>query len=538
MELSLNGLKAKQDWQNAGVALPAFSIEDMRRETAQKPAWVHFGGGNIFRGFIAGLQQTLLEKGLEKTGVIVAESYDEEILEKIYQPYDLLTLMVTLLPDGTMQKQVIGSVAGAYAASSPKIRACFQQSSLQIASFTITEKGYSLYGIDGDYSAIALMDMNGGPAAPQHAMGIAASLLWSRFQSGAFPIAMVSMDNCSRNGEKFRGAVLEMARAWAERQYVSQAFLAYLEDESRVSFPWSMIDKITPRPDQKVKKQLDNLSVEHMEPVLTARKTYIAPFVNAEAPQYLVIEDCFPAGRPAFEAAGVYMTDQETVALTERMKVTTCLNPLHTALAIFGCLLGYRSIAAEMQDADLVSLIRQIGYQEGLPVVDQPGIIDPKAFLDEVVEKRFPNPFMPDTPQRIATDTSQKIPVRFGETIKSYLKRGADECARLTAIPLVLAGWLRYLLGVDDQGKPMEISPDPLLPQLKEKLAGYQLGMKGKNLRGIQQILCNQEIFGVNLYEAGLGEKVEDNFLRLLDGPGAVRRALLQLRRQAEPPHD
>ena len=52
---------------------------------------------------------------------------------------------------------------------------------------------------------------------------------------------------------------------------------------------------------------------------------------------------------------------------TERMKVTTCLNPLHTALAVYGCLLGYTLIRDEMKDEDLVRLIRRLGYQEGLP---------------------------------------------------------------------------------------------------------------------------------------------------------------------------
>ena len=92
-----------------------------------------------------------------------------------------------------------------------------------------------------------------------------------------------------------------------------------------------------------------------MAPVETSKHTFIAPFVNAEGPQYLVVEDRFPNGRPALEKAGVYMTDRDTVNQTERMKVTTCLNPLHTALAVYGCLLGYRKIADEMKDPELTA---------------------------------------------------------------------------------------------------------------------------------------------------------------------------------------
>ena len=100
------------------------------------------------------------------------------------------------------------------------------------------------------------------------------------------------------------------------------------------------------------------------------------------------------------------------------MKVTTCLNPLHTALAVYGCVLGYTLIADEMKDPLLNKLVRKIGPGEGMTVVTDPGILSPEDFVNEVINVRIPNPFMPDTPQRIATDTSQKVGIRYGETIK------------------------------------------------------------------------------------------------------------------------
>lgn len=158
---------------------------------------------------------------------------------------------------------------------------------------------------------------------------------------------------------------------------------------------------------------------------------------------------------------GFLFTDRETVEKAEKMKVCTCLNPLHTALAVFGCLLGYKKISEEMKDRDLVSLLRRIGYEEGLPAVTDPGILDPREFLDTVLTVRFPNPFLPDSPQRIATDTSQKLSVRFGETIKTYMESPDLDMDRLRGIPLVLAGWLRYRMAVDDDGRPMELSRIP-----------------------------------------------------------------------------
>ncbi len=97
--------------------------------------------------------------------------------------------------------------------------------------------------------------------------------------------------------------------------------------------------------------------------------------------------------------------------------MTTCLNPLHTALAVNGSLLGFNSIAKEVSDKDMLNLIKQIGYVEGLPVVTDPKVINPKTFIDQLVNKRLPNPYIPDMPQRIAADTSQKLSVRYGVTI-------------------------------------------------------------------------------------------------------------------------
>ena len=173
-----------------------------------------------------------------------------------------------------------------------------------------------------------------------------------------------------------------------------------------------------------------------------------------------------------------------------------------------------------MQDAELLALSRAVGYREGLPVVVNPGILDPQTFIDEVVNVRLPNPYIPDTPQRIATDTSQKLAIRFGQTIKAH---GAN-AATLTAIPLVLAGWCRYLLGVNDNGQPFACSPDPLLASAQEKLAGVRLG--SKHLGNVRELLADTGIFGVDLYTVGLGEKIEGYLREMLAGNGAVRTTL------------
>jgi fructuronate reductase len=444
---------------------------------------------------------------------------------------DMDRMMVTLNPDGSTSREIIGSVAEGLRADSSdaammaRFKEIFTDPGLQMISFTITEKGYALYRPDGSLMPVVQADIDEGPAHARHAMSMVAALLFERFQAGAAPLAVVSMDNCSHNGEKLQSSVMTVAKAWAEKGYVGQDFIAYLEDESKIAFPWSMIDKITPRPHKIVEEQLVKDNIEDMEPIVTSKNTFIAAFVNAERPQYLVVEDKFPNGRPPLEKAGVYMTDRDTVNKTERMKVTTCLNPLHTAMSVYGCMLGYTLICDEMKDADIVALIKRLGYVEGLPVVVNPGILEPKAFIDEVVEQRLPNPFMPDAPQRIATDTSQKVGIRFGETIKSYVAEGRD-LNTLVSIPLAIAGWLRYLLAVDDNGNAFEVSADPLKDDLQAKLATIKFGAPDSCTDQLDSILSNASIFGSDLTKTVLADKVKAYFKAEIAGPGAVRKTL------------
>lgn len=159
-----------------------------------------------------------------------------------------------------------------------------------------------------------------------------------------------------------------------------------------------------------------------------------------------------------------------------------------------------------------------------MPVVTNPGVLNPKDFIQEVLEQRLTNGNLPDTPQRIASDTSQKVGIRFGETIKAY----GDKAKDLEYIPLAIAGWCRYLLAVDDEGKPFELSPDPLLKDLQAALEGVTLGNLDSAKGKLKSILSNKDIFGSNLYEVGLGEKIEGYFDELIAGPHAVRNTLVK----------
>lgn len=509
-----------QEWNEKGYQLPKFDLKSVRAKTYDEPTWIHFGAGNIFRAFPAALLQDALDSGETDRGVIVAEGFDFEIIDRAYRPYDNMSLLVVLKSDGSIEKKVVASVTESLKADSQftgdwsRLEEIFQKPSLQMVSFTITEKGYS----------VSPADLERG-LSPRLIIGKVAALLYKRYQAGALPVTLQSMDNCSHNGDKVKDAVLAYAKAWVDADIVPQGFVDYLQDESKITFPWSMIDKITPRPDAQVQKMLADNGFEDNYTIITEKHTYTAPFVNAEETEYLVCEDKYTNGRPPLDKAGVLYVDRTTVDNVERMKVCTCLNPLHTAMSIYGCLLGYTLISAEMKDEDICNLITKMGYKEAMPVVTDPGVLKPADFIDAVLTKRLPNPFMPDAPQRIATDTSQKLSIRFGETIKAYQAKGLDK-NELVLIPLVLAGYARYIKGIDDEGKMFEPSPDPLLKELQAIVAPLEVKEGAQDMGCLKTLFTRKDVFGLDLYEAGLGEKIEGMTAELFNGPGAVRKTL------------
>lgn len=517
-----------------GYELPCFNRDIIKENTDRAPEWIHFGAGNIFRAFIACLSQELLNGGFMKTGIIVAEGYDEEILDIAYRPYDDLAIAATLCAGGDIRKTLVGSVVKSLSMTRgtddwAELEKAFIAPSLKMVSLTITEKGYNITDSKGEPFPAVKEDMVSGPDRATSYIGRIAALCYKRYLAGKLPLALVSMDNCSHNGSRLEKAMVAFAEGWEKNGLTDKGFTDYINDRGVISFPWSMIDKITPRPDDSVREMLEKDGFAGMEPKVTAKRSFVAPFVNAEEVQYLVIEDAFPNGRLPLDKAGVIFTARETVDLVETMKVATCLNPLHTALAVLGCLLGYTRISAEMKDEDLKKIVEIIGYREGLPVVADPGVIDPRTFIDEVINIRFPNPFLQDTPQRIATDTSQKICVRFGKTIQKYAASKELDIRDLRCIAFVIAAWCRYLTAVDDNGAAFAPSDDPLMAELAPRFTSLRLGEEIDIHGVLQPVLSDARIMSIDLYAAGLGETVEGYFAALMRAPGAVREELHKL---------
>lgn len=239
--------------------VPKYDLNLVKTKTYDNPYWIHFGAGNLFRAFHANIVERLLnEKKLDR-GLIVAEGYDYEIVEKMYWPYDNRHILVTLKADGSVSKSLIASVCESLVLDEDnenqinRLKEIFVKDSLQMVTFTITEKGYSLnnQSVSDDFVS--------GPSKPVSYLGKVASLLYERYLYGQKPIAMVSTDNCSHNGDKLYEAMNAFATNWAKNNKVEKGFVDYVNDKSKVSFPWSMIDKITPRPDKHVKEMLSGI---------------------------------------------------------------------------------------------------------------------------------------------------------------------------------------------------------------------------------------------------------------------------------------
>ena len=150
MKLNYTALKDTASWEKGGFSLPAFDVQALKEKTRLSPAWLHLGAGNIFRAFPAADLQTLIDKGLYDTGLVVAECFDGEIIDKAYTPFDCLSVLCVLKSDGTVEKKVIASVCealrcdGQNPAHDDRLQQVLAAPSLQMVSLAITEKGYAV----------------------------------------------------------------------------------------------------------------------------------------------------------------------------------------------------------------------------------------------------------------------------------------------------------------------------------------------------------------------------------------------------------
>ncbi|MGE5087547.1 MAG: mannitol dehydrogenase family protein [Candidatus Levyibacteriota bacterium] len=309
----------------------------------------------------------------------------------------------------------------------------------RIVTLTVTEKGYCHEPATGrlDFAHPDIVHDLGEPDAPRSVVGLLTLALAQRRASHGSPLTVVCCDNLPHNGALLRGLVDAFARA---RDPALADWIA-----RSIAFPSTMVDRIVPATTaDDIAQNSAALGCEDRAPVVHE------PFVQ------WVIENRFATERPAWELGGATFADD--VAPFEAMKLRL-LNASHSAFAYLGFLAGHEFIYQVAAQPDFVAFMRRFTLEEVSPTVEVPAGVDLPTYREALVQ-RFANPALPHRTQQIAMDGSQKLPQRILATVRANLAAGRP----VELATLAVAGWMRYVRGDDEQGRPIAVS-DPLAPR-------------------------------------------------------------------------
>jgi mannitol 2-dehydrogenase len=439
------------------VPVPAYDRELVT------PGIVHFGVGGFHRAHQAMYHDRLLNQGtgldwgICGVGVMPADRSMQQVLDA----QDGLYTLVIKHSDGTYEPRVIGSIVEyLFAPDDPEaVIEKMAAPSTRIVSLTITEGGYNLNDITGEFDAAnpdVIRDLAPG-AVPRTTFGLITEALRRRREDGLVPFTVMSCDNLQGNGHLSRKVFTAFARLrdpelgdWVERETL---------------FPTSMVDRITPVTTDADRAEVrERFGIEDRWPVVCE------PYTQ------WVLEDTFTAGRPAYEKVGVQLVDQ--VEPYELMKLRL-LNGSHQAMCYFAYLCGYRLVHEAAQDPMFRAFL--LGYmdQEATPTLPPVPGVDLAGYKHALIE-RFSNPEVRDTIARLCAQSSDRIPKWLLPVIREQLAAGG-EIRRSAA---VVASWARYAEGIDEQGEPIEV-----VDRYAESLTRLARGARGA-------FIANRELFG------------------------------------------
>jgi mannitol 2-dehydrogenase len=397
---------------------------------------VHLGVGGFHRAHQAMYVDRLLQQGEARDwgicGVGVLPS--DRRMAEVMAAQDCLYTLVVKDADGTWDARVIGSITE-YLLAPDDPEAVVEKmaaESTRIVSLTVTEGGYNIDPVTGQFDAAAVdvvNDLKPG-AALSTSFGLVTEALARRRDRGLAPFTVVSCDNIQHNGDVARRSFAAFATLrdhelgdWVERE---------------VPFPNSMVDRITPATTDE-----DRAEVARRFGVQDGWPVVCEPFTQ------WVLEDRFGLGRPPLEDAGVQLVDD--VEPYELMKLRL-LNASHQALAYLGHLAGYRLVHDAAQDPLFQRFLLAYMEQEATPTLRPVPGIDLDAYRRELIV-RFSNPAIRDTLARLAFDGSERLPKWLLPVVRENVASGGP--VRLSAA--VVAGWARYAEGVDEQGEPIDV---------------------------------------------------------------------------------
>ena len=434
-----------------GVQLPEYDRE------AVTTGIVHFGVGGFHRAHQAMAVDRLMNAGLALDwgicGVGVMEP--DRRMQAVMKDQDCLYTMVVKHADGGREARVIGSIVEyLYAPDDPDtVIEKMADPATRIVSLTVTEGGYNFDQVTGEFDAsnpAVVADLQPG-ATPATVFGLVTEALVRRRERGIAPFSIMSCDNIQGNGH----IAQQVFGTFAELR--DPHLGAWVRDN--VAFPNSMVDRITPVTTQD---DIDELASQFG--LTDAWPVVCEPFFQ------WALEDNFPLGRPPFEEAEVQVVDD--VLPYELMKLRL-LNVGHQAICYFGFLSGYTYAHEAASDPAIAAFTLAYMDREATPTLRAVPGVDLDAYKRTLIE-RFSNSEVRDTLARLCAESSDRIPKWLVPVIRERRAQGGD----VTLSAAIVASWVRYALGVDEHGEPIQVVDrlkDQLMPlaqrQREEPLA-------------------------------------------------------------------
>jgi fructuronate reductase len=409
-------LQVKRLSQLALTSLPSSVTKPTYELGRTRIGIVHLGAGAFHRAHQAVYIDDLLAD--HPDWAICGVSLHSADVRDALQPQDGLYTLVLL---GQQTKlHVIGSIRELLCAREEPaaVLARLADPAVRLVTLTITEKGYCLSGNDLDTGHPDIVHDLASPEAPRSAIGYIVAGLRTRQRFGRAPYTVLSCDNLADNGHRLRRAVLQYA----------QRIDAELADwiETKVAFPCSMVDSITPASDDALRERV-RCELGCLDAWPIQRETYTQ----------WVIEDRFCNDRPPFERAGVTMSHD--IAGYDRAKLRF-LNGAHSTLAYLGSLMDIETVADAMNEPLLAGFVEHLMRGAIAPAITLPDSLDAPAYIDAILE-RFRNPSIRHRLSQIAWDGSQKLPVRLLSTIADALAAGQP----VDALCLPIAAWMHFV---------------------------------------------------------------------------------------------
>lgn len=411
------------------VMMPAYDRSRLR------PGIVHIGLGNFHRAHMAVYLDDLFALGESHDWAILGAGVraPDAAMRDALVAQDCLSTVIELDPKGRRARRV-GAMVGFLPVQpdNAALIAAMADPSIRIVSLTVTEGGYFIDAATGQFdptaSEIAADAAN--PARPVTAFGAILAALKARRAAGVVPFTVMSCDNLPGNGHVTRSAVVGLAR-------LSDPALADWV-QANVAFPNGMVDRITPATGPRERAMAAEFGISDPVPV------------TCEPFRQWVVEDTFPAGRPALEKVGVTFTPH--VHAYEMMKIRI-LNGGHATIAYPGGLMGIEFVHEAMAHPLITGFLDKVEREEIIPYVPPVPDTDLGAYYD-LIRERFSNPEVMDTERRLCLDGSNRQPKFIVPSIRDALAAGG----KVEGLALVSALWCRYCFGVTEGGQ--EIAPN------------------------------------------------------------------------------